>query len=94
MGGGPFARIARVLAIGTAVAVTSVGTSEASADCLYAEVFVERQNNPTLYPLGPNPCLTSTPGTWMLFVGPVDVGHDVPDGAPKRVYVDVRVPVP
>lgn len=66
----------------------------AEADCLHADVYVERQNESTIYPVGEDPCLTPTSGTWMLFVGPVDVGHDVPDGAPRRVFVDIRVPVP
>lgn len=87
--------IGRVVAAAVVgVVASSLHTGSARADCLYGEVFVERQNASTVYPLGSNPCLTPTSGTWMVFVGPVDVGHDVPDGAPKRVYVDVRVPVP
>lgn len=71
------------------------GVERARADCLYAEVFVERKNESTVYPLGSDPCLTPTSGGWMFFGGPVDVGHEgVPSGAPKRVYVDVRIPVP
>lgn len=76
------------------VIVGVLGVEPVEADCLYADVYVERQGASTVYPVGEDPCLTPTPGTWLLLVGPVDVGHDVPDGAPKRVFVDIRVPLP
>lgn len=87
-------RFARIVAASVCLALTFLLTGPARADCLHAEVFIERQNDTTVYPLGPDPCLTPTSGAWMLFLGPVDAGHDVPDGAPKRVYADIRVPVP
>lgn len=70
-------------------------SSDARADCVHAEVFVERQNAATVYPIGSNPCVTPTPWNQGLEVGPVDVGHTgVPDGVPKRLYVDIRIPAP
>ncbi len=69
--------------------------SPASAECVYGLAYVERQNAPTVYVLGPDPCVHPTDWNQVVFGGPVDVGHDnMPDGAPNRVVVEVRVPVP
>lgn len=86
-------RLVAVAVLGTAAMASPGATVRAKADCVYVDAYVERENDSTVYPLGPDPCRLPTSAEWMVFV-PVDVGHDVPEGAPKRVFVDVRIPVP
>lgn len=66
----------------------------ARGECVYGLAYVERENAPTIWLLGPDPCVYPTGWNQVVFAGPVDVGHDMPEGAPNRVYVEARVPVP
>lgn len=89
----------RRLCIGIGIVLSLVwgfagAASPARAECIYGLAYVERENAETVWLLGPDPCIHPTSWNQVVFVGPVDVGHDMPDGAPNRVYVEVRVPIP
>ena len=77
-----------------AMAALAAQGSPAAADCVHGLAYVERENAPTIWVLGPDPCVYPTAWNHVGYVGPVDVGHDMPDGAPNRVFVEVLVPVP
>lgn len=85
---------AHVAIVTLAVLVVITADAPAHAECVYGLAYVERENASTIWLLGPDPCIHPTGWNQVVFAGPVDVGHDMPDGAPKRVYAEVRVPVP
>ena len=90
----PFRRGRRLLAL-VAVAAVFVPGQPAGAECVYAVVYVTRENAPPMYLAGENdPCLTPTPWYQEIYV-PSD-GHvpGTPAGAPNGYFVDLRVPVP
>jgi len=90
----PLRRGRWVVALVAMSAVLVPGTP-ADAECVYAVVYVTRENAPPVYVAGENdPCLTPTPWYQEVFV-PTD-GHipETPDGVPNGYFVDLRVPVP
>ena len=77
-----------------AVALAAVvgGAAPASADCVYAVVYVTRQGDPPVYVS--NGCVYSTPWTW--FVSPNSNGTTggLPQHSPNGYFLDIRVPSP
>lgn len=67
----------------------------ASADCVYAEFYVTRQDAPPVWVVGENdPCLTETPWSWGLLL-PGDVTKSgLPSGSPNGYHRDIRIPLP
>ena len=83
------------IAVVLPVAALMIGAAApARAECVYGLAYVERENASTIWVLGPDPCVYPTSWNQVVFAGPVDVGHGMPDGAPNRVFVEVRVPIP
>ena len=86
---------AGLVAVGLGLLGVGGTASPVRAECVYGLAYVERENAPTIHVLGPDPCVHSTDWNQVVFVGPTDVGQSgMPDGAPNRVVVEVRVPIP
>jgi hypothetical protein len=86
-------RVVRLAAAAVAVFVLT-GNDAAQAECLYAVVYVSRENAEPLYANGPQGCVTATDWRQRVFL-PSSLGHGgLPDGTPNGYFVDLRVPVP
>lgn len=77
-----------------AFAVASVvgGAVPASADCVYAVVYVTREGDPPVYVS--NGCVQSTPWTWIVSPHSSGWTGGLPQHAPNGYFFDIRVPSP
>ena len=83
-----------LLLAGLVVIGLTLPPTPARAECVYALIYVTREQAPPIYVHGPNGCVTPTPWYQEVFLP----GHltltDLPPGAPNGYFVDIRIPVP
>jgi hypothetical protein len=83
-------------ALAVPAAVTVMTTPPARADCLSASVWVDREQAPTTYLLGPDYCVTPTPWGVTVDAGKDNQGGGSPfqPGDPTGGGAGVKVPTP
>lgn len=82
------------LALAVAAVLVRVGAAPASADCIRADVYVNREGTTPTYLVGPGSCVPTPFPDWTDVTTGVEHTGTVPPGYPDGAGVDIHTVSP
>lgn len=82
-----------IVALGLALGLL-LPAAPAQAECIYAVVYVSREQAAPIYVHGPDGCVYPTPWNHVVFLPGHFTHTGLPPGTPNGYFIDIRIPIP